>query len=239
MFELTDKPIVPLASSDPTAGAQVVFTGIVRNHNDGRDVLKLEYEAMLSVADKEGEKICEEAALRFEASRVHCVHRVGALQIGDVAVQVTVTSRHRKAAFGACEYVIDEIKKRVPIWKREHYADGTVEWVNAAQQAVHEGPAVLVGSAESLAEWTLIDVRDADEVLEDPIHPFAHLTSSVVHFDRRLLSQGRTLLVCATGIRALILADDLRREGYADVWSLTGGCKTLKQIARKCGPPTA
>ena len=102
MFELTDQPIVPRANGDPTAGAQVVFTGIVRNHNDGRDVLSLEYEAMLSVADKEGEKICVEAVERFEASSVHCVHRLGALQIGDIAVQVTVTSSHRKAAFDAC-----------------------------------------------------------------------------------------------------------------------------------------
>ncbi len=237
MFELTSEPIVPMASTDPTAGAQVVFTGIVRNHNDGRDVLSLEYEAMLSVADKEGERICVEAAERFEASAVHCVHRVGALQIGDVAVQVTVTSKHRKAAFDACEYVIDEVKKRVPIWKREHYADGSVEWVNATQAVVHEGPAVLVDSHEALQQWTLIDIRDADEVAEDPIRPFPHLASPVLHFDRRLLSRGRPLLVCATGIRALILADDLRREGFADVWSLTGGCSTLKQIARKCGDP--
>jgi rhodanese-related sulfurtransferase len=155
------------------------------------------------------------------------------LQIGDVAVQVTVTSRHRKAAFEACEYVIDELKRRVPIWKREHYVDGTVEWVNAAEGSLREGPAVLVDSAESLQEWVLIDVRDADEVAEDPIRPFEHLVSPIVHFDRRLLSRGRPLLVCATGIRALIFADDLRREGYADVWSLTGGCSTLKQIARR------
>ncbi len=233
MFELTDKPIVSVANTDPTAGAQVVFTGIVRNHNDGREVTSLAYEAMPNVAIKEGEKICEEAMQRFEANGVHCVHRTGALVIGDVAVQVTVTSKHRKAAFDACAYVIEEVKKRVPIWKHEQYTDGTAEWVNAAESQVQEGPAVLVDSIEALSDWTLIDVRDADEILEDPIRPFAHLSSPVSHFDRRLLSQGRPLLVCDSGIRALILADDLRREGYADVWSLTGGCKTLKQIARK------
>lgn len=233
MFELTDKPIAPQANSDPTAGAQVVFTGIVRDHNEGRAVLSLEYEAMASAAVKEGKKICEEASQRFEANGVRCVHRVGPLRIGDVAVQVTVASRHRKAAFDACEYVIDEVKKRVPIWKREHYADGTIEWVNAAEGFTLEGPAVLVDSIEGLREWTLIDVRDADEVEEEPM-PFDHLFSPSGAFDRSLLTQGRPLLVCASGIRALILADDLRREGFTDVWSLTGGYKTLVQIARKC-----
>lgn len=231
MFELTDGPIVAASGSDSAAGASVVFTGLVRDHNEGRTVLSLEYEAMEPVAKKEGTKIIEEALKHFDARSVRCIHRVGHLQIGDVAVQVTALAAHRAAAFAACQYVIEEVKRRVPIWKREHYADGSTEWVNAAESGPTEGPGVLVDCESELKSWTVIDVRDADELEEEKL-PFAHLWSPAPSFDRALLN-GRTLLVCATGIRALILADDLRREGHADVWSLTGGMNTLRQIARK------
>jgi molybdopterin synthase catalytic subunit len=232
MFRLTDLPITAHEGTDPSAGARVVFTGLVRDHNEGRRVLSLEYEAMEALAAKEGSRIVEEALHRFEVTGLDCVHRVGHLQIGDVAVQATALAAHRRAAFDACQYVIEEVKRRVPIWKREHYADGTSEWVNAAEVAPAEGPAVLVDSLEALEEWTLIDVRDEDETAEQPL-PFPHLRSPGPAFDRALLAEGRALLVCASGIRALILADDLRREGHKDVWSLTGGAKTLVHIARK------
>jgi molybdopterin synthase catalytic subunit len=233
MFELTESTIAPKPVDDPSVGAAVVFTGLVRDHNDGRSVTALDYEAMPVVAEKEGIRILEEAKKLFGATNLHCVHRIGALKIGDIAVQVTATAGHRGAAFAACQWVIDEVKKRVPIWKREHYADGTIEWVNAAESAVQEGPAVLVESAEALSEWRIIDVRDEDELAEEPLEGFPHEWSPSGAFDRALLAEGRALLVCASGIRALILADDLRREGYTDVWSLTGGCKTLKALARK------
>lgn len=233
MFELTESTIEPRPVGDPSVGAVVVFTGLVRDHNDGRTVTALDYEAMPVVAEKEGNRILDEAKKMFGATDLHCVHRVGALKIGDVAVQVTVTAGHRGAAFAACQWVIDEVKKRVPIWKREHYADGSIEWVNAAESAVQEGPAVLVETREALAGWLIIDVRDKDELAEEPIEGFSHKWSPGAAFDRTLLANGKTLLVCASGIRALILADDLRREGYGDVWSLTGGCKTLRALARK------
>jgi rhodanese-related sulfurtransferase len=129
--------------------------------------------------------------------------------------------------------VIEEVKQRVPIWKRETYVDGTVEWVNAAAQPEQYGPAVLIDCVEELAQWTLIDVREDDEREEDPIVGFAHLVSPKKSFDRRLLENRQPLLVCARGVSALLLADDLRREGFTDVWSLTGGHNTLKQIAKK------
>lgn len=234
MFEITREPIQPRAQDDDATGAQVVFTGIVRDHNEGKKVSDLEYEAMPGVAEKEGNRVTHEALHRFEVQQIHCAHRVGPLQIGDVAVQVTVTAAHRGAAFDACRYVIEEVKKRVPIWKRETYTDGTVEWVNAAQSE-GEGIAVLLETREEFAGWTLIDVRPNDERAEDPIEGFPHLVSPKKQFDRGLLRNGetKTLLVCARGVSALLLADDLRREGHTNVWALTGGVCTLRQIAKK------
>jgi molybdopterin synthase catalytic subunit len=235
MFELTESPIEPRSLTGRADGAQVVFEGLVRDHNDGRAVTALDYEAMAPVAVKEGNRIIEEAKLRFGVTEVHCVHRVGALQIGDVAVRVTVASPHRCEAFQACQFVIDEVKRRVPIWKRERYADGTVEWVNAAEPTPEgpPSPAVFVDCVAELAKWTLIDVREPDVVATDPITGFEHHVSPSGAFDRALLQLGNPLLVCDRGITALILADDLWREGHRNVRSLTGGVVTLRHIARK------
>jgi molybdopterin synthase catalytic subunit len=136
MFRLTDKPIdaaaLRTALENEAAGACVTFEGIVRNHNDGRSVLRLEYEAYPALANKEGDEIVRAALERFQILDATCVHRVGALEIGGMAVWVGVVSAHRGAAFDACRYIIDTVKQRVPIWKREFYADGTVEWVGCA-----------------------------------------------------------------------------------------------------------
>ncbi|MEP0546951.1 MAG: molybdenum cofactor biosynthesis protein MoaE [Rhodothermales bacterium] len=115
-----------------SAGGFVAFEGWVRDHNEGRGVVSLEYEAYTALAEKEGLLIVTEAGQRFEAERVGAAHRTGHLAVGDLAVWVGVSAAHRDAAFAACRYVIDELKRRVPIWKREHYADGTAEWVNGA-----------------------------------------------------------------------------------------------------------
>ncbi|WP_404424492.1 molybdenum cofactor biosynthesis protein MoaE [Nibricoccus sp. IMCC34717] len=117
--------------ADPRAGASVVFEGWVRNHADGRPVLALDYEAFDALSEKEGRRVLAEAAAKFALLRLVAVHRTGALQIGDLAVWVGVAAAHRGDAFGGCRFVIDELKARLPIWKREHYADGATEWVNA------------------------------------------------------------------------------------------------------------
>ncbi|HVW20974.1 MAG TPA: molybdenum cofactor biosynthesis protein MoaE [Opitutaceae bacterium] len=139
MFRLSAEPIDPGALarslSDPRAGACATFEGWVRSRNDGRPVRSLEYEAYLPLAEKEGARILAEAAARFPLLRAACVHRTGALALGELAVWVGVTAEHRGAAFDACRYIIDEAKARVPIWKREHYADGTAGWINAAPAA--------------------------------------------------------------------------------------------------------
>lgn len=115
---------------DPAAGAYASFEGRVRNHNEGRGVQRLEYEAYEQLGMKEGERIVAEALARFPLARARCVHRLGVLDIGDLAVWVGVTAAHRDAAFAACRYIIDEVKLRVPIWKKEHYEGGDSGWIN-------------------------------------------------------------------------------------------------------------
>jgi molybdopterin synthase catalytic subunit len=138
MFKLSPAPIDPVALArdlrDPAAGACATFEGWVRNRNDGRAVSALDYEAHATLAEKEGARIMEEARTKFQVLRAVCVHRTGSLALGDLAVWVGVAAEHRGAAFDACRYIIDQTKLRVPIWKREHYADGTVEWVNVSDR---------------------------------------------------------------------------------------------------------
>ncbi len=121
----------------PGCGGYVTFEGWVRNRNDGQDVHKLEYQAYERLAIKEGERIMAEAREKFPFEGAVCIHRVGALEIGDLAVWVAVSSVHRDEAFRACRYIIDEVKHRVPIWKKEHYANGDSGWVNCEACASH------------------------------------------------------------------------------------------------------
>jgi len=125
------------ALADPACGGYAVFEGWVRDHNEGRRVRRLEYEAFEPLAVREGERIIAEAVARFGVEHAACVHRLGALGIGEQAVWVGVTARHRDEAFRACRYIIDEVKHRVPIWKKEHYEDGDSGWVNCERCAAH------------------------------------------------------------------------------------------------------
>jgi molybdopterin synthase catalytic subunit len=115
-------------------GGVVTFLGAVRNHHAGRAVLRLEYSAYGPMADAEIGRILEEAGARWPA-KVAAEHRVGTLEVGEVAVIVVAAAAHRDAAFDACRYVIEEMKRRVPIWKREHYVDGTAGWVDPTAPA--------------------------------------------------------------------------------------------------------
>lgn len=119
----------------PAAGGFASFEGWVRNHNEGLAVTRLEYEAFEALAVKEGERIIEEARARFPIVAAACVHRIGALAIGDLAVWVGASAHHRDEAFAACRYIIDEVKHRVPIWKKEHYLGGDSGWVNCERCA--------------------------------------------------------------------------------------------------------
>ncbi|HEX8754777.1 MAG TPA: ThiF family adenylyltransferase [Steroidobacteraceae bacterium] len=143
-FRFSSTPLEELALraelTDPACGGYAAFEGWVRDHNEGRRVHRLEYEAFEPLAIKEGERIIAEAVARFGVERAACVHRIGTLEIGESAVWVGVSARHRDEAFRACRYIIDEVKHRVPIWKKEHYESGDSGWVNCercAQDAGH------------------------------------------------------------------------------------------------------
>jgi molybdopterin synthase catalytic subunit len=125
---LTRDPIdlAALQKTEPSVGALCLFVGVVRGNNAGRRVLRLEYEAYEDMALREMEALAAEAARRFAVTDVKVVHRLGLLEIGDASVAVAVVSPHRGQAFEACRHVIDTLKKTVPIWKKEFYADGAV-----------------------------------------------------------------------------------------------------------------
>lgn len=112
------------------AGAFASFEGWVRDHNDGRAVRGLHYEAHAALAEAQGRGILDEARDRFEILDARCVHRIGELAIGDMAVWVGVVAEHRVAAFDACRWIIDTVKERVPIWKHERYAQGDAQWLH-------------------------------------------------------------------------------------------------------------
>jgi len=138
-FEFTSTAIDAAALAAPLAadsdGGFASFEGRVRDRNEGRAVTGLDYEAYEELALAEGARIVEAACARHGASSARCVHRLGSLTVGDVAVWVGAAGMHRAEAFAACREIIDEIKHRLPIWKREHYADGARQWVNCEHHA--------------------------------------------------------------------------------------------------------
>ncbi|MFH0907513.1 MAG: molybdenum cofactor biosynthesis protein MoaE [bacterium] len=135
MFKLSNEPIdanaLRATFDRDDAGALVVFEGRVRNENQGRRVEQLDYEAADKLAVSEGEAILREAREHFAILDATCVHRVGRLSIGDLAVWIGVLAAHRDAAYEASRYIIEQLKARVPIWKKEHYLDGEAAWLNA------------------------------------------------------------------------------------------------------------
>lgn len=134
MIKITEKPIdvqkVIDTATSLGAGAVNVFIGTIRNTANGKNVVWLEYEAYEAMAITEIRKIIEEASNRWPLLGWAVSHRIGTLKPGEVAVVVAVSSPHRKQSFEACEFVIDSIKEKVPIWKKEVFEDGE-EWVSA------------------------------------------------------------------------------------------------------------
>ena len=135
MAELRDSPLsvdeVRGAVMDPGAGGIALFAGAVRNHDHGRDVVRLSYSAHPSAA-AELRRVCEKVAAEFDVSALAAVHRVGELAVGDLAVVVAVSCPHRAEAFAACRALIDELKRSVPVWKQQLFSGGESEWVNSA-----------------------------------------------------------------------------------------------------------
>lgn len=137
--ELVDRTIDPGALlsrvSSPSNGALIVFVGVVREVNEGRDVTGIEYSAYEPMAARELQAIADEAGARFATPHVAIEHRLGELALEDASVAIAVGHAHRGAAYEASRWIIEELKRRVPIWKREHYTDGTREWVDPASRS--------------------------------------------------------------------------------------------------------
>jgi molybdopterin synthase catalytic subunit len=153
MAFLTDQPIdhgaLMRRVNAGDRGGLACFFGLVRNHHAGRSVQRLEYSAYAPMAEAECERIVAETEGRWPVT-VALQHRVGRLEIGETAVGIAVAGAHRDEAFAACRHVIEEVKRRVPIWKRELYADGTEEWVDPTRVGDHApaSPAVPAGHGE-------------------------------------------------------------------------------------------
>lgn len=128
--------IAALSRTGPEDGALCVFTGVVRNHNDGKSVLYLEYEGYEEMVEAIFAEIAAEARTRFGVSRVRIVHRLGRMEIGEASVAVAVSSPHRGEAFEACRFAIDTLKHKAPIWKKEFYEDGS-SWLEGPGGCAH------------------------------------------------------------------------------------------------------
>ena len=115
-------------SEDNGAGAKVVFLGKIRNHSEGKKVLYLEYEAYESMAEKLIEESIQRTFLRWPVTQVRVLHRLGKVELGETAVLISVEAAHRDEAYKASRFLIESIKHKVPIWKKEYFEDGTSEW---------------------------------------------------------------------------------------------------------------
>lgn len=142
---VVDEPIDATAllaeCTTPADGAALLFLGVVRNHNEGRPVDGLEYHAYSAMAEEVMRQIIAEAAGQWDTGGIGVVHRVGQLDVGEASVAIVVASPHRDAAYGASRYIIEELKKRVPIWKKEGYTDGDQAWLGGHSPGENGGTA--------------------------------------------------------------------------------------------------
>jgi molybdopterin synthase catalytic subunit len=136
MFEVVEHPLdlarLVAAVGRADAGAIATFLGTTRDHNAGRLVTRLEYEAYPEMAVREMRRIGQQALERFDAKAVAIVHRVGVVEVGEASVAIAASAAHRDAAFAACRFAIDRLKEIVPIWKKEYYAGGEI-WIGPQQ----------------------------------------------------------------------------------------------------------
>jgi len=166
-FSISDLPIVPGSLgetlADPSAGAVLGFEGRVRNHNEGKAVTLLEYQAYPALALATGQRILCEEAERHGLLRVRAVHRTGSMAVGDVAVWVGVASAHRAAAFDGARAILERLKYELPIWKKETYEGGGSEWVGPDQRSAETG-----ALAECADEWQ----AELEAIFLSPGHDF-------------------------------------------------------------------
>lgn len=166
MIEITEKPIqieeLKTKLADESCGAVVVFEGLVRDHHDGKEVTRLSYECYKPMALKSLEEVRREAMERWDIRDLFISHRVGDIPLGEAAVWVGVSSVHRKEAFEACAWAMDEIKRQVPIWKHETYADGTSLWVEDHCVEAHKASPFAKASGD---KWMKGRVRKGEACL--------------------------------------------------------------------------
>ena len=147
--ELVTAPLDPARLvaevSAPANGAVILFVGTVRDVNEGRAVTGIDYSAYAAMAKRELDLILRDAATRFGTDHLVVEHRIGTLAVGEASVAIAVAHPRRGAAYEASRFVIEELKRRVPIWKREHYADGTREWVDPTRSTATPPPSAVAG----------------------------------------------------------------------------------------------
>jgi len=167
LFSISDQPIDLIslndALADPSAGAVLGFEGRVRNHNEGKAVSRLEYQAYPVLALATGQRILAEEAARHGLLRVRAVHRTGCMAVGDVAVWVGVASAHRAAAFDGARAILERLKYELPIWKKETYEGGRSEWVGPDQRSAETGAPALPAE-----EWP----AELEAIFLSPGHDF-------------------------------------------------------------------
>ena len=151
--------------SDVASGAVLLFVGTVRELNDGRAVTGIDYSAYRPMAERELSAIVTEASERFGTPHVVVEHRLGTLSLGDASVVIAVSHERRAGAYDVSRWVIEELKRRVPIWKREHYADGTREWVDPTQADAARGDAGRTGVVRT--DSARVDATQSDAARTD------------------------------------------------------------------------
>ena len=143
-FEITEAPLdaarIAASVGTPSCGAVATFVGLVRDHNTGRQVLRLDYEAYAPLARATFERIAAEAHAHWPSARIAIHHRIGTLEIGEASVVIAAASPHRAEAFCACRYAIERVKQIAPVWKREHFVGGDV-WIEGATANPEDEPA--------------------------------------------------------------------------------------------------
>jgi molybdopterin synthase catalytic subunit len=150
---IVDHPLDPSALlaevASAASGASTLFVGTVREVNEGRAVTGIDYTAYGPMAESELAAVVAEAVARFDTERIAVEHRIGALTLGEASIVIAVSHARRVPAMDAQRFLIEEIKKRVPIWKREHYADGTREWVDPTRAVSANATAGAAGEARA------------------------------------------------------------------------------------------
>lgn len=246
-FTLSPAPLEDLdlrqGFTSPQAGAFNCFEGRARDHSGGKSVTALEYEAHEPLCRKEAKKIFQEAKKKFNIIDVKAAHRVGRLKVGETAVWVGVLAAHRDDSFQACRYIMDEIKSRLPIWKKEYYTGDAPQWVGCPPKGSRKSSrSELVESAplsidiaslpkKELERFIFVDIREAVELQGNPIReiksahlPLSQLEKRRFRFDR----SKRYMIFCAKGMRSLSLVERLRKEGLTNAFSLQGGIQAIR-----------